>query len=106
MMILFSSVQESLSQISSTIFSGGSCCVSTLVDQLDDSCDTEGSTESDSCCEGSSCDCTCCVHISLFNTSFGQLSFLGESEKDIYDYVDTHGATVPFSIFHPPLILG
>ena len=105
-MILFSSVQESLSQFSSIIFSTDNCCTSTLLVDAETDCDMEESEKADSCCEGSVCDCTCCIHVSLFNTSFGELSFQGETEKDIYSYVDTYGASIPFPIFHPPLLLG
>ena len=100
-MILFSSVQESLSQISSIMFSNESCCTSTLV--VDVECEINDTKKADSCCDGTVCDCTCCIHVSLFNTSFGKLSYQGEAEKDIYSYVDTYGFSIPFPIFHPPV---
>ncbi len=105
-MILFSSVQESLSQFSSIMFSTDNCCTSTLVLDGDTDCDTVETESANLCCEGSVCDCTCCIHVSLFNTSFGELSYQGEAEKDIYNYADTYGFSIPFPIFHPPVLLG
>lgn len=77
-----------------------------LVVESDNSCDVENNKQEESCCDGAVCDCTCCIHISLFNTSFGELSFQGEAEKEIYNYVDTYGFNIPFPIFHPPVLLG
>jgi len=85
------------------MFSTGNCCASTLLLDESSDCDSEETEKSDSCCEGSACDCTCCIHVSLFNTSFGELSFQGEAEKEIYIYSDNYGFSIPFLIFHPPV---
>lgn len=85
------------------MFSTENCCASTLAVQAETDCGIDDKKKSDSCCEGSDCDCTCCIHISLFKTSFGELSFQGEAEKDIYSYVDTCGFSIPLPVFHPPV---
>lgn len=102
-MILFSSIQESLSQLSSIMFSTENCCTSTLVIDSELDCDINDSKKADTCCENNVCDCSCCIHVSLFNTSFGELYCQEEAGKDIYNYVDTYVFSIPFPIFHPPL---
>jgi hypothetical protein len=102
-MIIFSSVQESLSQFSSIMFSTENCCTSTLLVDSEIDCDIDDTENANSCCDSTDCDCTCCIHVSLFNTSFGELSYQGEAEKDIYIYVNVYGSSIPFPIFHPPV---
>jgi len=102
-MILFSSIQDGISQISSTIFTMEGCCASKPSKDQEDTCDLGDQDQTDSCCEGADCDCSCCIHISLFSTSFAKLSFSEGVQQEVYNYSDTYSYGVPFSIFHPPL---
>ncbi len=102
-MILFSSLKEGISQISSTLFSMERCCAAKSNEDQDDTCDLGDQDKTDSCCEGTDCDCSCCIHISLFSTSFAELSFSEGIQKEVYIYSDTYSYGAPFSIFHPPL---
>lgn len=96
--------------MSSMLSSTASCCAvqvsaeatddCTDVDQTSDSADT-----SDSCCEGSACDCTCCIHISLFNTGISSTASVGEVMREYYGYSEPLTQSSPFGIFHPPLDL-
>lgn len=103
-LILFSSIQEGMSQFSSIMFSTESCCASQPTDTQDDTCDIDDTKQADTCCEGAVCDCTCCIHISLFNTSFGELSFQEEIEDEIFQYVDAQPLLISSPFFHPPLV--
>lgn len=104
--MFFSGIQEGATQLSSMMASQETCCAAKNLEDSTEECELDkANTTADSCCEGATCDCTCCIHISLFNTSFSTLIFQGENAKDFHSYADINGYNVPFPIFHPPLFL-
>jgi len=56
------------------------------------------------CCESTSCDCTCCIHLPLFSFGIHEFSFSSAVAKDSHHFVHGYEHANHFSIFHPPAV--
>ncbi len=82
-----------------------SCCKISEDSDVKECSESDENQEESGCCEGDSCNCTCCLHITYLQHFLPNPTHLSDFSEVKFGYSFLYQADYLASVFHPPAFL-